>query len=226
MKKRSKPLVAILVATLMASPNAFAYGDFNARMDCIGKVTGWGSGYTNARDLQLEKKEHNSYVVTGKVDDRNHHDQNFTCRIEHKEVVSWKVDSKHKDSDKSDKKLLIGAGIIGLAAIAAIAANSNKDSDHDESRSKYNAGNGSPFDDMGYLRKECRRIVRQHLNEDHGRVEDLEFNTADLDGRTLTGRGKVFFENDHSRKLEYRCQFDRAGNIHDGHYEYRHEDNR
>lgn len=225
MKHAYRSLVTVLALSMVATPKAFAYGEFNARLDCVGKVTGWGSGYTNARDVQVEKTNHNAYIVTGKVEDRQDRNHRFKCRIEHKEVVSWKVDSHHDESNKSDKKALaIGAGIVGLAAIAAIAANaSNKDSAHEESRRQYNSGRASPFEDMNYLQNECRRNVKLHLSEDHGRVDDLEFTTADLDGRTLTGRGLVVFDNDRRRRLDYRCQFDRAGNIYDGHYEYRQE---
>jgi len=227
MKKICEPLVGVLIATLIASSSAYAYGDFNARMDCVGKVSGWGSGYSNPRDILVEKKGHNSYVVSGKVEDRHDRDHRFNCRIEHKEVVSWNVSSGHDDKDKSDKKALaIGAGIVGLAAIAAIAASNSNDGEHEQSRSLYNTGRGNPFDDIKYLQNECRRVVRQHLAEDHGRVDDLDFKTADLDGRTLSGRGKVRFAYEGRHRIDYRCQFDRAGNIHDGHYEYRDDDDR
>lgn len=223
MQKLSKPLVTLLVATLTASPNAFAYGEFNARLDCMSKVSGWNSGYTRPRDINVDSRGHGSYRITGKVDDRHGKDHRFDCRIEHREVVSWNVSSRN-DSDKSDNKALaIGAGIVGLAAIAAIASNSNKDAEHEGSKSQYNSGRSNPFDDLKYLQNECKRVVRQHLVEDHGRVDELVFKTADLDSRVLTGLGKVYFENDQVRRLDYRCQFDRGGNIHDGSYEYRHE---
>ncbi|TXG86396.1 MAG: hypothetical protein E6R14_03130 [Thermomicrobiales bacterium] len=228
MKKGTRSLIAVLVSTLMASPNVLAYGEFNARLDCTSKVTGWGSGYSNPHDVRVDETGHHAYTVTGKVDDRHDRDHRFNCRIEHKEVVSWKVGSGRDDSDKSDKKVLaIGAGIVGLAAIAAVAAKAkSNDAEHENRRNEYSSGRRSPFEDMDFLQNECKRVVRLHLNEDHGRVDNIEFRTADLDGRNLTGRGKVFFENDHRRRIDYRCSFDRAGNIYDGSYEYRHDDDR
>lgn len=229
MKIRTCSILAAAVGALFAPHAALAYGEFNARLDCIGKVTGWGSGYSNPSDVRVEETGHHSYIVTGKVEGKHDRDHRFNCRIEHKEVVSWKVGSG-RDDDKSDRKALaIGAGIVGLAAIAAIAANNkdkDRDSAYDDNRNQYNSGRRSPFDDMNYLQNECKRMVRFHLNQDHGRVDNIEFKTADLDGRNLTGRGKVFFENERRRKIDYRCSFDRAGNIYDGHYEYRFEDDR
>ena len=79
---------------------------------------------------------------------------------------------------------------------------------------------------MNFLHNECERMVRYHLNQDHVRGGSIEFKTVDLDGRNLTGCGKVYFENERRRKIDYRCSFDRAGNIYDGHYEYRYDDDR
>ncbi|HNC62865.1 MAG TPA: hypothetical protein PK799_14635 [Rhodocyclaceae bacterium] len=69
-------------------------------------------------------------------------------------------------------------------------------------------------------------MVRYHLNQDHVRGGSIEFKTVDLDGRNLTGCGKVYFENARRRKIDYRCSFDRAGSIHGGQYEYRYDDDR
>lgn len=228
MKKRSYSILAVMIGSLIAPQSVLAYGEFNARLDCISKVTGWGSGYSNPRDVRVDEKGHNSYKVTGKVEGRHDREHRFVCRIEHKEVVSWNVGSGSGDSDKSDKALAIGAGIVGLAAVAAIAANANKDNDRDhyENRNLYNSGRSNAFDNMNYLQNECKRMVRHHLDQDHGRVDNIEFKTADLEGRNLTGRGKVFFENERRRKIDYRCSFDRAGNIYDGSYEYRYDDDR
>lgn len=217
-------IIAVMICSLAAPQSAFAYGEFNARLDCISKVTGWGSGYSNAHDVQVDKTGHNNFLVTGKVEGRGDRDHRFTCRVEHKDVVSWNVSS---GSNKSDKALAVGAGILGLAAIAAIASKSNEnDRAYVDKRESYTSGRSNPFDDMDYLQNECKRVVRLHISEDHGRVDHLDFRPPELNGRVLTGVGKVSFMNDGRHKLDYRCSFDRAGNIYDGTYEYRHDDDR
>ncbi|UXB09962.1 hypothetical protein GP476_00155 (plasmid) [Aeromonas dhakensis] len=211
------------VIALFATPEAFAYGDFNARIDCFSKVTPFGSEYSNPQEVRSEKIGQNSFNVSGKVNDKQGNKRNFDCRIEHKEVVSWNVshDSSHK-KDKTGKILAIGAGIVGVAALAAIIANSKSDdTNHDASRTTYKTGNSNPLDDMRYLRAECRRVVRQHLVRDHGTVDDLDLEQANLNGRILSGEGRVLFEAGSAHNLTYTCNFDRGGNVYDGSYSYR-----
>lgn len=220
-----KTYAGFAVVSLLVAPTAFAYSDFNARLDCMSKVAPYGSGYSSPQDVRSEETGHNSFNVSGKVNDKHGNKRNFDCRIEHKEVVSWNV-SHHSDSDKkkdkTGKMLAIGAGIVGVAALAAIVANSKSDDQsHDDSRTTYNAGKSNPFDDMRYLRTECRRVVRQHLVRDHGAVDDLDLDQANLNGRVLSGDGRVSFEAGGAHNLTYTCNFDRGGNIYDGNYSYR-----
>jgi hypothetical protein len=220
-----KVCLSLAVASILAAPSAFAYNAFNARMDCLSKVVHWGSSYSNPQDVRADETGQHSFNVTGKVTDRNDREHRFDCRIEHKEVVSWNVHSGHSDSDKQKNKtgkaLAIGAGIVGLAALAAVIANSkSNDKMHDENRTVYNSGKSNPFDDMRYLRSECRRVVREHLVQDHGAVDDLDLDQANLNGRALSGDGRVSFESGGARKLTYSCNFDRGGNVYDGNYSY------
>lgn len=219
-----KTYASFAVISLLAAPAAFAYGDFNARLDCFSKVAPFGSEYSSPQDVRSEETGQNSFNVNGKVNDKQGNKRNFDCRIEHKEVVSWNVshDDSDKKKDKTGKMLAIGAGIVGVAALAAIVANSKSDDQsHDDSRTTYNSGKSNPFDDMRYLRNECRRVVRQHLIRDHGAVEDLDLDQANLNGRVLSGDGRVSFEAGGARNLTYTCNFDRGGNIYDGNYSYR-----
>lgn len=218
-----KTYAGFAVVSLLAAPTAFAYGDFNARLDCLSKVAPYGSEYSSPQDVRSEETGQNSFNVSGKVNDKQGNKRNFDCRIEHKEVVSWNV-SHHSDKnkDKTGKMLAIGAGIVGVAALAAIIANSKSgDESRDDNRTTYNAGKSNPFDDMRYLRTECRRVVRQHLVRDQGAVDDLDLDQANLNGRILSGDGRVSFEAGGAHNLTYTCNFDRGGNIYDGNYSYR-----
>lgn len=219
-----KIYVCVAVTSCLSVSSAFAYGDFNARLDCFSKVAPFGSEYSSPQDVRSEETGHNSFNVSGKVNDKHGNKRNFDCRIEHKEVVSWNVsrDDSDEKKDKTGKMLAIGAGIVGVAALAAIIASSKSgDQSHDDSRTMYNAGKSNPFDDMRYLRTECRRVVRQHLVRDHGAVDDLDLDQANLNGRVLSGDGRVSFEAGGAHNLTYNCNFDRSGNIYDGNYSYR-----
>ncbi|MEF8699872.1 MAG: hypothetical protein V5B33_11250 [Candidatus Accumulibacter sp. UW20] len=131
-----KVYLSLAVASMLAAPGAFAYNEFNARMDCLNKVVHWGSSYSNPQDVRADETGHHSFNVIGTVRDRDDREHRFDCRIEHKEVVSWNVSSSNSHSDKhkskTDKALVIGAGIVGLAALAAVIANSkSNDNTHD-----------------------------------------------------------------------------------------------
>lgn len=220
--------LGLAIATLMAAPAAFAYNDSSARSDCINKVAHWGSSYSSPHDVRVDETGHKSYNVTGKVNDRDGREHRFDCRVENREVVSWNVSSAHKDrhdGNSSGKALAIGAGVVGAAALIALLASSKSKSDdpeHEEKRNTYNAGKESPFEDMRYLKTECKRMLTAHLNNDHGDVRRLDIASAHLNGRTLGGDGSVTFGGDSERSLNFSCAFDRAGNIYDGTYSYRH----
>ncbi|MEI2782353.1 MAG: hypothetical protein V9H25_14250 [Candidatus Competibacter sp.] len=87
------------------------------------------------------------------------------------------------------------------------------DKDHDNKQNSYAKGENSPFDDMGYLKQECANEVRRHLDRDHGSVRDLELTYPHLNGRTLTGNGRVSFERGGRRELSFTCDFDRRGRV-------------
>ena len=100
-----KTYAGFAVVSLLAAPTAFAYGDFNARLDCLSKVAPYGSEYSSPQDVRSEETGHNSFNVSGKVNDKHGNKRNFDCRIEHKEVVSWNVShdsDKKKDNTESD----------------------------------------------------------------------------------------------------------------------------
>ena len=76
---------------------------------------------------------------------------------------------------------------------------------------------GHALDDMGYLKREWANEVRYHLEPEHGAVRDLDLPYPALHDRTLTGQGRVCFEQGGSRDLAYPCDFDHRGRIDDGH---------
>jgi hypothetical protein len=175
------------------------------------------SRYSSPHGATAQETGRNSYKVTGLVKDRDKKDHRFNCRIDHREVASWNVSPEAiSDSDKKTAAA-IGAGVLGLAILAAAVSG---DKDHDNKRNAYEKGESSPFDDMGYLKQECTNEVRRHLDRDHGSVRDLELTYPHLNDRTLTGNGRVSFERGGHRELSFNCDFDRRGQVQDGHYSY------
>jgi hypothetical protein len=220
MNKRLKSSLSLAIAAaMMTSPAAFAYDQTDAIEDCQDKIfdDSQYSRYSGAHGVTAQETGRNSYKVTGLVKDRDKKDHRFNCRIDHREVVSWNVSPEEiSDSDKKTAAA-VGAGVLGLAILAAAVSG---DKDHDNKRNSYEKGENSPFNDMGYLKKECAREVRFHLDRDHGPVRDLELTHPHLNDRTLTGNGRVSFERGGRRDLSFTCDFDRRGQIHDGHYSY------
>ena len=219
MNKRLNSYLSLAIAAAMASPAAFAYDRDDAIADCQDKIfdDSQYSRYSGAHGATAQETGHNSYKVTGLVKDRDKKDHRFNCRIDHREVVSWNVSPEEiSDADKK-KAAAVGAGVLGLAILAAAVSG---DKDHDNKRSSYEKGENSPFDDMEYLKRECTNEVRRHLNRDHGEVRDLELTYPHLHDRTLTGNGRVSFERGGRRELSFTCDFDRRGQVQDGHYSY------
>lgn len=219
MNKRLNSYLSLAIAAAMASPAAFAYDQTDAIEDCQDKIfdDSQYSRYSAPHGATAQETGRNSYKVTGLVKDRDKKDHRFNCRIDHREVVSWNVSPEAiSDSDKKTAAA-IGAGVLGLAILAAAVSG---DKDHDNKRNSYEKGENSPFDDMGYLQRECTNEVRRHLDRDHGAVRDLELTYPHLNGRTLTGNGRVSFERGGRRELSFTCDFDRRGRVQDGHYSY------
>ena len=219
MNKTMTRCLSLAIAAAMASPTAFAYNQSDAIEDCQDKIfdDSQYSRYSDPRGATAQETGRHSYKVTGLVKDRDKKDHRFNCRIEHREVASWNVSPEAiSDSDKKTAAA-IGAGVLGLAILAAAVSG---DKDHDNKRNAYEKGESSPFDDMGYLKQECANEVRRHLDRDHGSVRDLELTYPHLNGRTLTGNGRVSFERGGRRELSFTCDFDRRGQVKDGHYSY------
>ena len=219
MKKRLKSCLSVAIAAVLASPSAFAYNQSDAIEDCQSKIfdDSQYSRFSSPHDTTAQETGRNSYKVTGLVKDRDKKDHRFNCRIDHREVASWNVSPEAiSDSDKKTAAA-IGAGVLGLAILAAAVSG---DKDHDNKQNSYAKGENSPFDDMGYLKRECANEVRRHLDRDHGSVRDLDLTYPHLNGRTLTGNGRVSFERGGRRELSFTCDFDRRGQVKDGHYSY------
>jgi hypothetical protein len=113
--------------------------------------------------------------------------------------------------------------IARAAVTGLVAANRRKNEDRDREeeyrRSNDTEGRGHALEDMGYLTREWTSEVRYHLEHDHGAVRDLDLRHPTLYDRTLTGQGRVYFEQGGERDLAYTstCDFDRRGCIRDGH---------
>ena len=209
---KSKKAAAILLA-MLATTSAYAYNKDNAKHACINKVTEHGSGkYHGTSGLHVTDKGHHSYAVTGNV--RSHRDKSthhFSCNIRHKELVNYQV-SQGKSSNKN-AAAAIGVGILALAVAAAIDNHNDKHKGHDTG--------ASPFDDMHYLKRQCKQNIKNQISHDRRPVKKIKIDVAHLNNRKLKGTGYVVFKNGHERDLTYSCNFDRRGNIYDGYYHFR-----
>jgi len=230
-------LSAAVALTLGAATAQARYDERDAKRDCEDKLS-QDSRYEGWRSVQVDRNGNHNFTITGKVRMQGETDPRFTCRIRHKEVVSWHIDSRHHGNDHDGNgsgagAAAIGAGVLGLAILAATTSgddNNNEPVDLSEadrgryntSRNNYQSGNGYAFEDKQYLRQECKRNIRHHLNSDHGRVKRLSLSHVHLSGRSLRGDGDVLFRDDYGRErsLSFTCDFDRNGRIYDGSYHY------
>ena len=225
MRKLNSWTISILLTTTLIAPATLyaRYDKGDAKNDCKYKIRS-NDHYSNFHDVNTEDKGHHSFKVTGKVksdrDGKNHY---FNCKIRHGEVTSWSVspNSAHRDNkNNNNTAAAVGVGILGIAAIVA-ASRHDDDKEHNSRRDSYYSGSGgNPFDDITYLRKQCKRELHGHLKEDHGRINKIKFNHVDLHNRRLRGNGWVDFRHGGKRDLTFNCKFDRSGRIHDGNYSY------
>jgi hypothetical protein len=212
MKRVSFVLAAMLITTV-----AQAYNKQDAKYDCINKIIQNGhSQYFSPTDIRIEDRGHRSYKVRGKVvykiDEITYP---FTCKVRHGEVVDWRVTASSKHSDK-DAAIAAGAGLLAVVAIAA-AANDDK---HHNNRHENHATGGSAFDDMRYLKKQCKQNIRRHIAHEDQAVKKIHLDTTHLNRRTLRGEGGVLFKRGGGSDISYECKFDRNGRIYDGHYRF------
>lgn len=198
--------IGLLLALVFAAPETHAYSAEVAETDCRRDIKNNGR-YSGFRNVEAEDQGHNSFKITGTVEDsHNGKRHGFTCKIRHKEVTSWKVSD---EKDHSDAK--IGAGVLGLAVAAALVAESADD----------HHGGGDPFDDMKSLKHECKQELEAHIGADHGTVRNLKIHDVHLRNRVLTGDGHVELVKGKEHDLSFTCDFDRHGRVRDGNYHYR-----
>jgi len=206
-----------LIAMMATTATTYAY-EVDAKDACAMSII--SSGYEKLHDIRAVDKGHNSYKVTGTAkspDDNKRH--NFVCNYRHGSVKNWtmtKLTNNHnkRPSGKSNShhsskhdKVMMGAGILAIAAIAA-AANNEKH--------KHHATGGNPFHDRRYLKRECRHNIKHHIEM----AKRVKITSAHLHNRKLSGSGIVVFDDGYERALTYTCDFDRRGRIHDGHYHF------
>lgn len=211
-----------LLLVVMMTTSAYAYNETNAKGDCL-HVIERGGKYHKSSNKHAKSQGHGSYHVTGNITSRKDYSvHHFTCNVRHGKVVNWHVNNAHKsNSSNNNSAASVGAGILAIAAMAAIANSNDKGATHRNNNryNDYDTG-GSAFDDIHYLKKQCRQNLRHHINRAHGRVSKLKLDTAHLHRQSLNGRGFVVFENGGDRDLDYNCVFDHRGHIRDGHYQF------
>ena len=219
MKLTKLTKVALLLTVMITSTTASQGYKVDAEDACAMSII--ESGYSKMKDLKTVDRGHGKFRVTGSVkspDDRRRH--NFVCNYRYNQVANWNLikqggSTHNRSADNSNghsrhnNNAAIGAGILAIAAIAA-AANNDKSKNH--------AAGGNPFNDRHYLKRECRHNIKHHIEM----AKKVKFTSAHLQNRRLSGEGYVIFEDGYERSLTYSCDFDRRGNIHDGHYRYRH----
>ena len=206
---------------LMMTSSVHAYNEMNAKYDCANKIAREGQ-YHQASHEKASSKGHRSYHVTGNVKSRrNNTTHRFSCNVRHGEVVNWHVsNTSTKKTSGKDTAIAVGAGILALAAIAALSEDDKHQNHTSHQRyNDYDTG-GSAFDDIRYLKRECKRNLRHHIERAHGRVRSVELYSAHLNHRSLNGRGIVMFQRGGERELDYHCVYDRRGEIRDGHYQF------
>ena len=212
--------IAGILLTVMMTTSVYAYNEASAKYDCI-NVIKRGGQYHKTSNKHVVNKGHQSYRVTGNVQSR--HDgstHKFSCNVRHGQVANWNV-SRRATAGSNNSSAAVGAGILAIAAIAAAANGNNQGATHRNNNryNDYDTG-GSAFDDIRYLKQQCRQNLRHHISRAHGRVSKLMLDTAHLHRQSLNGRGYVIFERGGERDLDYNCVFDYRGHIRDGHYQF------
>lgn len=214
MKLTQMKKAGIILASMIIATTAQAY---NPEFECMNKISNHGHGhYFPEGTAKIVDKGHRSYRVSGKAfDTKDNKHYPYVCKIRHGEVVDWRVNRSSKHSDKNSA---IAAG-AGLLAVLAIAAAANDDKHHTNRHRDHDKG-ASPFDDMKYLKKQCKQNIRRHIAHDDQAVKKIHLDTTHLNRRTLRGEGGVLFKRGGGSDISYECKFDRQGRIHDGHYRF------
>jgi len=213
MKLRSLLSLAATAAAIIGSPPAHA--DSSRAIAACQTAVQNDSRFSSARESNAEQHGKGVFKVTGLVKDAMNRDHRYTCRYEHGEVVSYNV-TEASVPENNQKAAAIGAGLIGLAAVAALAKH-NDDDNHRKSRDSYYRGDNYAFDDRNYLKRECSEEIRAHIDRDHGKVVSIDLQAPYVHDRVMSGTGEVYFRNGGSRELRYTCNFDRNGREFDPH---------
>ena len=212
-----RALLALIATGVTLSAPSIAHASSGAVAGCEAAVQN-DYRFSNARNSNAQQVSRDVYKVSGLVRDQNNRDHRYTCRYEYGEVVSYNV-TDATVAEGNNKAAAVGAGLIGLAAIAAIAKHED-DEKHRKSRDSYNRGDNYAFDDRNYLSRECANEVRAHIDRDHGKVASIDLQAPYVHDRVMSGTGEVYFRNGGSRELRYTCNFDRSGRVYDGRYTY------
>lgn len=181
-------------------------------------------GYSRFEDVTVNAGDNGGFKVKGKTGTGNVVTNEFVCRAIHGEVTSVKLsklDAAEKSGSSSGNSLTagqaaaIGAGVLGLAVLAAVASKGDKDTS--------SSATANPFDDKDNLKRVCAREIKSHLeHEEHGIVSNIDIRYAHLDGRDLRGDAQIKWDDGVQSDISFTCQFDRSGKIHDGEYRYAH----
>ena len=214
----TRSLISMAAAVVAIAASSTAYADSSTAVaECQAAVQN-DSRFNSARESNAQQISKGVFKVNGLVKDERNRDHRYTCRYEFGEVVSYNV-TESSVAESNQKAAAVGAGLIGLAAVAAIAKHED-DEKHRKNRDSYYRGDNYAFDDRNYLKRECAEEIRAHINRDHGKVASIDLQAPYVHDRVMSGTGEVYFRNGGSRELRYTCNFDRSGEIYDGRYSY------
>lgn len=220
-----KTLAALAAAVVaLAAPVLGHASSTRAEVECQAAVQN-DYRFNTATATRSQELSRDVYQVTGLVKDDQQRAHSYVCRYEYGEVVSYNVtesstaSSSGSSSSANNKAAAVGAGLIGLAAIAAIAKHQDDDH-HRKDKDTYYRGDNYAFDDRKFLKRECAEEIRAHVDRDHGKVASIDLQAPYVHDRVMSGTGDVYFRNGGSRELRYTCSFDRSGRIYDGRYSY------
>lgn len=134
----------------------------------------------------------------------------YYCRVVHGEVAVLHLNS-------GNGKNAHGAGVLGLPLDGL---ETTAPPEHVVRHPAHPAGI-NPLHDLKFLRKACRHELRRHLAYDlNGPAAAVRLRHSRVEGRTLHGHGQISWRDGGVSRVNYACEFDRFGQISDGHYGY------
>ena len=134
----------------------------------------------------------------------------YYCRVVHGEVAVLHLNS-------GNGRNAHGAGLLG---VQMTGLETTAPAEH-TTRHPAHPASANPRHDLKFLRTACRHELRRQLAYDiNGPTAAIRLRHSHLEGRTLHGHGPVSWREGGVSRINYACEFDRFGQVSDGHYGY------